>query len=208
MKATFVGFTTSANVAMGIECRSPNMVSFWRAGTHGSIRCLAIVLALGTATTSPASPVGSGAELTAVRAPQAILVSFDLHAENYEDLDQRLLRRGDVVVTWAIELRRQDRWGWFDRLWANATVRVFVRQLDADTFSISRSVNGQPAESGILVDRNTAHQWLTSFSGLPLFERFQLAPDAGHVVTIRAAVEGGGKTAVVTPTLARGRLSR
>ena len=184
------------------------MASFHRAATRVSTRCLVIALALATATTSLASPLGSSSELTAVRAADAVLVSFNLRAESYEDLDRRLSRRGDLVVSWAIELRRQDRLGWFDRLWANATVRVFARQVGSDTFSISRSVNGQPTESGILLDRTAAHQWLTSFSGLPLFERFQLARDADHIVTIKATVEGGGETTVVTPMLARGRLSR
>ena len=75
-------------------------------------------------------------------------------------------------------------------------------------FSISRSVNGQAMESGILVDRNAAHRWLTSFSSLPLFERFQLARDADHIVAIKATVEGGGENTVATPILARGRLDR
>jgi hypothetical protein len=184
------------------------MVAFGRNGKRLSAGCLAIAMTLAIAAPGLAGSSGSSSELTAVRAADAVLVSFNLRAENYQDLDRRLSRRGDIVVSWAIELRRQDRLGWFDRLWANATVRVFARHVDSDTFSISRTVNGQPAESGILVDRNTAHQWLTSFSGLPLFERFQLARDADHVVTIKATVEGGGENTVATPMLARGRLLR
>jgi hypothetical protein len=111
------------------------------------------------------------------------------------------------MVSWAIELHRQARFG-FDRLWANAIVRVVARPLDKDRFSISRSVNGQLTESGILVDRLGAHRWLTSFSDVPAFERVQLARDADHVLKIKATVEGGGENPVVTSIPARGRLYR
>ena len=168
----------------------------------------AFAMTLAATATSLASHPSSSSELTAVHVADAVLVSFELHAENYEDLDLRLSRQGATVVSWAIELRRQDRLGWFDRLWANATIRVFARPLDKDKFSISRSVNGQLTESGILVDRDAAHNWLTSFSDVPLFERFQLARDADHVLTIRATVEGGGENTVVTSILARSRLYR
>jgi hypothetical protein len=191
-----------------IEYGPSKMVAFSRIGKRLSVVGLVIATTLAIAATGLASSSGSSSELTAVRTGDAVLVSFDLHAQSYEDVDLRLSRRGDIVVSWAIELRRQDRLGWFDRLWANATVRVFARQLDADKFSISRSVNGQPTESSLTVDRNAARHWLTSFADLPLFERFQLARDADHVVTIRATVEGGGENTVVTPTLARGRLNR
>jgi hypothetical protein len=63
-------------------------------------------------------------------------------------------------------------------------------------------------ESGVLVDRPGAHRWLTSFSEVPLFERIQLAHDADHVLTIRATLEGGGETTVVTSNLAHARLLR
>jgi hypothetical protein len=136
-----------------------------------------------------------------------VLVSFDLHAGSYEDLDPRLSRQSATVVSWVIELRRVAHFG-FDRLFARAMVRAFARPMDADRFSISRSVNGQITESGIVVDRPGARRWLTSFSDVPLFEPYQLAPDADHALTITAIVEGGGATTFVTPTLARAQLSR
>jgi hypothetical protein len=172
-----------------------------------SVRCLAMAIALATAAISLASRPGSSSELTAVSGAEAVLVSFELHAENYEDLDLRLSHQSVTTVSWAIELRRLARLG-RDRLWASAMIRVFARPLGKDRFSISRSVNGQITESGILVDRRGALHWLTSFSDVPLFEPFQLARDADHALAIRATVEGGGENTVVTSSLARARLSR
>jgi hypothetical protein len=165
-----------------------------------------MAIALTTSATSLAGDPSSSAKLTAVSVADAVLVSFELHAENYEGLDLRLSRHGVTVVSWAVELRLL---AWLrDRAWTSATVRAFAQPLDNDRFSVSRSVNGQVTESGVLVDTSGARRWLTSFSDLPLFERIQLAHDADHVLTIKATIEGGGENTIVTSILARARLLR
>jgi len=168
---------------------------------------LATALTLAPTATTRADQRRSVPEFAAIHGAGAILVSFDLHADNYEDLDLRLSRESATVVSWVIELHRVAHLG-FDRLFAKAMTRVFARPLTADRFSISRSVNGQVTESGIVVDRREAHRWLTSFSNVPLFEPYQLAPDADHVLTITATVEGGGEARVDTARLARAQLPR
>jgi hypothetical protein len=168
---------------------------------------LATVLSLAPTAATVADRRSSVPEFTAIRGAESILVSFDLHAENYEDLDLRLSRESVTVVSWVIELHRVAHLG-FDRLFARAMTRAFARPLTADRFSISRSVNGRVTESGVVVDRREAHRWLTSFSTVPLFDLYQLAPDADHVLTIMATVEGGGEPRVVTSRLARAPLLR
>jgi hypothetical protein len=173
-----------------------------------SVWCLGIAMTLATAATSAADRYGSKPELTAVRRAEAILASLDLHAENYEDLDLRLSHQSITIVSWAIELRRLTRL-WRDPLLATARIRLFVRPIDKDRFSISRSVNGQTTDAGIVVDRRGAHRWVTSFSDVMLFERFQLARHGDHVLTIiSATVEGGGADTVVTSRLGRARLTQ
>ena len=175
--------------------------------TSVSVRYLAIAIAVTTAATNLAGQPRSSSELTAVRGSDAVSVSFELHAENYDNLDLRLSHQSVTTVSWVIDLRRLNRY-WLERLWASATIRVVARPLDNDTVSISRTVNGRIAESGILVDRRGAERWLTSFSDVPLFEPFQLAGDADHVLTIRATVEGGGENKIVTSTLASAIMSQ
>jgi hypothetical protein len=168
---------------------------------------VAIVLATTATTASMASQPGSGSELSAVSTAERVFVSFDLHAKDYSDLDLRLSRKSVTAVSWAVELRLLAHW-LPDRSWMSALIRVFAQPLDNDRYSVSRSVNGQMIESGVLVDRHGAHRWLTSFSDVPLFERIQLAHDADHVLTIKATVEGGGEATVVTANLARAPLRR
>jgi hypothetical protein len=172
-----------------------------------SMRYLAIAIAVTTAATNLAGQPRSNSELTAASRGDAVNVSFDLHAENGDDLELRLSRQSVTTVSWVIDLHRLNRY-WLERLWASATIRVVARPLDNDTVSISRKVNGRIVESGILVDRRGAIRSLTSFSDVPLFEHFQLARDTDHVLTIRATVEGGGENTIVTSTLASARLCR
>jgi len=147
---------------------------------------VAVAIMLAT-TTSMASHPDPSSKLSAVSKAESVFVSFDLHAKDYGDLDRRLSRQSVTVVSWAVELRLL---AWLrDRSWTSAMVRASAQPLDGDRFSVSRSVNGQITESGVLVDRWRARRWLTSFSDVPLFERIQLAHDADHVLTIRATVE-------------------
>jgi hypothetical protein len=175
-----------------------------------SIWCLAVAIMIATATSVGSQP-SSSSELTAVSRAERVFVSFELHAElhakDYDDVDLRLSHQSVTVVSWAVELRLLAHW-LPDRSWTSAMIRAFAQPLGNDRFAVSRSVNGQLTESGVLVDRRGAHRWLTSFSDVPLFERIQLAHHADHVLTIRATVEGGGETTVVTSSLARAPLLR
>lgn len=169
------------------------------------MRFLAIAVAMMLATKSQTiqSPKP---ELTADRTLQALAVSFTLHPENYDDLNVRLSHLKPTSVSWIVDLRRL-RYP-LERVWATATIRVTARPLNQETFSISRRVNGLVTESDILADRSGAQAWLTSFSDVRLFEQFKIESDVDYLLTIRATVEGGSESPIVTSTLARTRLRR
>lgn len=146
--------------------------------------------------------------LRAVRAGNALRVTFDMRPSDMHDLAVRLQGRDPVRVTWRIEIRRAVPF-WVDRGVEGFEFTVSARGTETPgVFLVDRTLNQRALGVPARVSLDEAYAALTSFTDVELPYVPPGDADLPLRVTIRARVDGGGASPIATPELARSTINR
>jgi len=141
--------------------------------------------------------------LRADRVGSSLFVTFDLRSVDTGDLEVRLRGKDPVSVTWEIDVRRAVPF-WIDRGVESFAFTVTARATDTpDVFELERTMNARAVSGPVRVSRGEAYAALTSFTNLELPYAVPVESDLRLRLTLRARVEGGGASRIVTQELAR-----
>lgn len=141
--------------------------------------------------------------LRADRVGSSLFVTFDLRPVDTRDLDVRLRGTDPVSVTWEIDVRRAVPF-WVDRGVQSFALTATARATETpDVFELERTMNRRVVSAPVRVSRNEACAALTSFTNIELPYLAPVGADLRLRLTLRARVQGGSASTIVTQELAR-----